>query len=108
MTQLVEPIDGVRYQQQSKQDEKTVRNTIDGAGWSYQSWTDPPGSHHPPHDHPYGHRVLCRSGWIEFTVEDEDYRLEPGDTLDLPAGVTHEATSSPDQPTEYWLLKPPE
>lgn len=103
--QMTDPITDVHYHESSVEDFSRVRSHLEGDDWSVQTWTDPPGAYHSPHDHPYSHRVLCRTGWIEFTVDGESYRLAPGDTLDLPRKVTHEATSNPDVPTEYWLLR---
>lgn len=83
-----------------------LREWLTSHGWSVRTWTDRPGTDHPPHDHSYSHRVLCASGWIEFTVRSESFRLERGGALDLPEGVTHSARTSPEEPTEYWLLQP--
>ncbi len=106
--ELVEPIEDVRYQS-GVCDEvgSELYAGIQNQDWGCQTWTDAPSTDHPPHDHPYSHRVLCASGWIEFTVENNTYRLTPGDAIDLPAGVTHSATTDPNSSTEYWLLRPP-
>lgn len=104
---LVQPIRDVRYRPDCVEATGAeLHQWIRDSGWDSRSWTDPPGTNHSPHDHPYSHRVFCVSGWIEFTVGDNTYRLTPGDALDLPSGVTHSALSSPDQSTEYWLLRP--
>lgn len=84
----------------------SLRERLRRQGCSVRSWTDRPDTRHPPHEHPYSHRVLCVSGWIEFTVKGDTYRLEPGNALDLPGGVTHSAVTCSDESTEYWLLQP--
>lgn len=104
---LVEPIESVTYRVDCVEDpDSSLREWILQQGWSCRSWTDAPATTHAPHDHPYAHRVLAVSGWIEFTVKNQSYRLTSGDALDLPARVGHGADSAPDQPTEYWLLRP--
>lgn len=104
---LIEPIEDVRYRSDvCSVRSPELRQWIRDQSWTCRTWTDAPSTDHPPHDHPYAHRVLCVSGWIEFTVENRTHRLMPGDTLDLPSGVTHSATTHPEEPTEYWLLQP--
>jgi len=106
MDDLTVPIEGVRYRNSVVDFSDGVERFVRSSGWSLQKWTDPPGAYHSPHDHPYSHRVLARSGRIEFTVKGETYRLESGDSLDLPERVTHEAETHPERSTEYWLLRP--
>lgn len=104
---LLASIDDVRHRPDCVDSiEEELQGWIRERDWSCRVWTDPPETKHPPHDHPYGHRVLCVSGWIEFTVRDSTYRLGPGDALDLPEQVSHAARSAPDCPTEYWLIRP--
>lgn len=105
--ELTEAIDDVVYRSNCVDaPDESLRERLRNQGCTVRSWTDRPDTHHPSHDHPYSHRVLCVAGWIEFTAQGERYRLEPGDALDLPEGVPHSAISSPDGPTEYWLLQP--
>lgn len=103
---LNEPLLDVDYHPDCVSDPEDLRiEDLNEAGWDCRSWTDSPSTVHSPHDHPYSHRVLCVSGWIEFSVDGETYRLEPGDALDLPEGVTHSAVTCPEESTEYWLLR---
>jgi quercetin dioxygenase-like cupin family protein len=56
-------------------------------------WSNGPGDTYPPHSHPR-HKVLyVLAGSITFGLPGtgEQYTLHPGDRLDLPAGVLHEA-----------------
>lgn len=104
--ELTEVIEDVVYRPGCvKEPDGSLRARLEGKDWSVRSWTDRPATNHSPHDHPYSHRALCVSGWIEFTAAGDTYRLEPGDALDLPEGVTHSARTSPDEPTTYWLLQ---
>lgn len=38
-------------------------------------------------------RIWCAEGTIIFTVNGKQFSLQPGDTLDLPAGTTYDATA---------------
>ncbi|MFB6356229.1 MAG: cupin domain-containing protein [bacterium] len=105
-SELIEPIREVRYREDCVgPPDSSLKDWLRANDWKYNVWTDSPSTTHAPHDHPYSHRVLVRTGWIEFGVQGERYRLTPGDALDLPKRVTHEATSAPDTSTEYWLLQ---
>ncbi|MFB6344407.1 MAG: cupin domain-containing protein [bacterium] len=104
---LLEPVTSVRFRPDCVEVQGSdSKDRLQEYNWSCQSWTDPPNTNHPPHDHPYGHRVLCVSGWIEFTVAEKSYRLSTGDVLDLPERVKHSAVTSPEEPTTYFLLQP--
>lgn len=103
---LIDPITTVKFREECVASvDQSLKQWLSEKDWSYRTWTDSPGTYHAPHDHPYSHRVLVRSGRIEFTVNERTYELTSGDALDLPAGVEHEARSTPDKPTEYWLLQ---
>lgn len=105
---LVEPIERVTYRDSTVESvDATLKAWIQKQGWSCQVWEDPPGAYHSPHDHSYSHRVLLEVGRMDFTVESTTYRLESGDTLDLPRRVTHEARAHPEQASRYWLLRGP-
>ena len=67
------------------------------AGLSPSWWSNAPHDRYSPHSHPY-HKVLyCARGGITFVVPDAgDFRLRPGDRLDIPPGTTHAAIVGPD------------
>ena len=67
------------------------------AGLSPSWWSNAPHDRYSPHSHPY-HKVLyCARGGITFVVPDAgDFRLHPGDRLDIPPGTTHAAVVGPD------------
>ncbi len=102
------PVEEVRtisnWLREPAEDRKQARER----GWVVKEWNDSPGAYHPPHDHPYDHRVVVVEGSMEFIVEAETFRLGKGDALDLPAGVPHEANSDPERGCRYWQLQPPE
>jgi len=57
-------------------------------------WANDSGYRYPVHSHDYHKVIYCLEGGIWFTLPDEGDRaieLEPGDRLDLPAGVRHGA-----------------
>jgi quercetin dioxygenase-like cupin family protein len=67
-------------------------------GLSPCSWSNAPGDTYSAHSHDF-HKVLyCVRGSITFGLPDErrSVLLRPGDRLDLPAGVAHDATVGPD------------
>ncbi len=67
------------------------------AGLSPGWWSNAPHDRYAPHSHTY-HKVLyCAGGSITFIVPDAgDFRLGPGDRLDIPPGTTHAAVVGTD------------
>jgi quercetin dioxygenase-like cupin family protein len=57
------------------------------------AWSNKPGDLYAAHEHPYAKVIYCVSGSITFGLPDtgESVSLEPGDRLDLPVGVRHNA-----------------
>ncbi len=45
------------------------------------------------HSHEYDKKLWCAEGSIRFAVGDQQFSLQPGDALDLPAGAVHQATA---------------
>lgn len=103
-----QPVTDVKFCSDWLHDEVTDRNSAESNGWRVKEWNDSPGAHHPVHDHPYDHRVVVLSGEMEFTVDGETYRVQPGDALDLPARVEHRARADSREGCRYWQLQPPE
>lgn len=58
-------------------------------------WISSPQDVFPAHDHPYEKVILVVAGSITFgfPIEGEPTTLYPGDRLDLPAGVRHNAVA---------------
>lgn len=83
------------------QDEAPSRQSLERlfaeAGLTPSWWSNAPHDRYSPHSHPY-HKVLyCARGDITFVVPDaDDFRLRPGDRLDIPPGTTHAAVVGPD------------
>lgn len=102
---FLRPIEDVTSRSHDNLNPDSLRGYLEKNGWTVQTWQDPAGTHHPPHQHPYSHRVYVESGTIEFRVQNDRFRLQPGDTLDLPARVEHSATVPKTSPVSYWLLQ---
>lgn len=76
-------------------DEATLRARMQAEGLSpISTWGNASGDRYDVHRHDYHKVIYCLEGGIWFTLPDEGDRaieLEPGDRLDLPAGVRHGA-----------------
>lgn len=61
-------------------------------------WSNEPGDYYDAHVHDYHKVIYVVAGSITFgfPVVDEPTILRPGDRLDLPAGVRHNAAVGPD------------
>ena len=58
-----------------------------------------PGQKNPLHAHPNCEEVLYLiSGELDHSLEDAIYRLRPGDSIRVPAGVKHDAKSVGTEP----------
>ncbi len=74
--------------------EAAVRAALREEGLEGYRWANSSGDRYPVHTHDYHKVIYCIEGGIWFTLPDEGDRaieMEPGDRLDLPAGVRHGA-----------------
>ena len=57
------------------------------------AWSNKPGDMYAAHEHTYDKVIYCVSGSITFGLpaSGESVTLEPGDRLELPAGIRHSA-----------------
>lgn len=79
-------------------DENTVKGIFEAEGCPHpRRWEGRPDEFYDWHAHGY-HKVLyCLAGSIAFQNRDGlDYRLGPGDRLDIEAGTDHMAKAGPD------------
>jgi quercetin dioxygenase-like cupin family protein len=70
-----------------------------GEGLSPERWTANDGHRFDVHEHDYHKVIYCVDGSIWFTFPDDPdtvIELEPGDRLDLPAGIRHGAMAGMD------------
>lgn len=68
------------------------------AGLKPYKWSSNPQDVFPAHDHPYVKIIMVVEGSITFgfPIEGEPTTLYPGDRLDLPQGVMHNAVAGKD------------
>ncbi|MEX0683603.1 MAG: cupin [Dehalococcoidia bacterium] len=75
-----------------------LERTFREEGLSPSWWSNGPLDRYSTHSHAY-HKVLyCANGGITFIVPGgaSEFRLRPGDRLDIPPGVVHAAIVGPD------------
>jgi quercetin dioxygenase-like cupin family protein len=60
-------------------------------------WGNPPDDYYPVHAHAYDKVIYVVTGSIVFGLPGENRRLalHPGDRLELPAGMAHDAVVGP-------------
>lgn len=77
--------------------ESGLRELFQQEGLTPHRWSNAPGDVYEAHAHTYHKVVYVLSGSITFgfPVEGQPTTLYPGDRLDLPAGVTHNAAVGP-------------
>jgi quercetin dioxygenase-like cupin family protein len=61
------------------------------------SWSNGPGDVYAPHSHDYDKVIYVVSGSIAFglPLENREIEMRPGDRLDLPGGIVHDARVGP-------------
>ncbi len=82
-----------RWDGPASPDETALRKRLAGEGLSAYPWSNGPGETYSPHTHAYAKVVFVVRGSISFGLPEsgETFELAPGDRLDLPAGVVHDA-----------------
>ena len=78
--------------------ETALRNILHSEGLESYRWANAPGDEYTAHQHTYHKVVYCVSGSITFGLSDEGQHitLYPGDRMELPPGVRHDAVVGPD------------
>lgn len=73
--------------------EEELRERMKAEGLVPYVWSNAPGDRYAGHRHSYDKVIYVVSGTIEFGLEEleESVWLHPGDRLDLPSGVLHDA-----------------
>lgn len=67
------------------------RRMVTGQRMTLSTYRFEPGGRFPKHSHPQEQLVLVTEGSITFASPPQTVTLEAGDTLLIPAAVTHEA-----------------
>jgi quercetin dioxygenase-like cupin family protein len=78
--------------------ENDLRQMMLAEGLQPRSWSNNPGEHYDIHQHSYHKVIYVVSGSITFgfPIEADPTTLEPGDRLEIPAGVRHNAAVGPE------------
>lgn len=77
--------------------ERELREHFVADGLHPYTWSNAPGDVYPQHSHSYHKVIYVVEGSITFglPVQRKKATLYPGDRLDLPAGVVHNAVVGP-------------
>jgi len=77
--------------------EASLRAMMTREGLRPYSWSNGPHDVYAPHKHDYGKVIYVVSGSITFglVLEKREIEMRPGDRLDLPAGMVHDARVGP-------------
>lgn len=83
---------------QTQPDEGRLRERMRVEGLDPYSWSNSPGDRYSAHRHSYDKVIYVVRGSIKFGLPElgESVELNPGDRLDLPAGVMHDAVVGPE------------
>lgn len=78
--------------------EGEIRRIFQSEGLQPYRWSNAPGDVYSVHVHNYHKVIYVVSGSITFGLPREGQKLllHPGDRLDLPPGVVHDATVGPE------------
>lgn len=80
-------------------DEKAIRALLELESKQIELWSNASGDRYPVHSHEFHKVVYCVEGSIWFMITDErdrEVELNPGDRIDIPAGVRHSAIAGMD------------
>jgi quercetin dioxygenase-like cupin family protein len=80
-----------RWNKETAPSLEVLRSTLTGEGLSVSEWTDPAGTVYPVHTHEYAEVRVVVIGHLRIGLPDtgEEFILNPGDRLDLPANTPH-------------------
>jgi quercetin dioxygenase-like cupin family protein len=86
-------IEVVKWPDEKTPDEPALRNILDAEGLHPYQWSNRPGDVYGAHSHTFHKVIYVVSGSITFGLPDigDQVVLHPGDRLNLPAGVRHNA-----------------
>lgn len=78
--------------------EAAIRQLLEAEGLSYYAWGNGPGDVYAAHTHAYHKVIYVVQGAITFGLpaEGKQVQLKPGDRMDLPAGIRHDAVVGPE------------
>lgn len=80
-----------RWSRHYESAEEELQNWLKGRGIDAERWTAEAGEDFASHRHPRDKQLWCAEGSIIFNVDGQEFSLQPGDGLDLPADTVHSA-----------------
>ena len=91
-------VEVIRWSGSAKPDEEEIRKILAAEGLQGYRWSNAAGDVYSAHSHSYNKVIHVVSGSITFGLpaSDEKVTLNPGDRLNLPAGVSHNAIVGPE------------
>ncbi len=84
-------------------DARTLRQRLEGEGYSVFEWSDAPGTVYGEHSHSEDQSHWIISGELELTVGNKQYTLSAGDRDFLPANTNHAAFVPGNRPVRYLI-----
>ncbi len=91
-------INALQWTDREPPTEATIRRILQTEGLQPYRWSNGPGDVYGAHAHSYHKVIYVVSGSITFGLpnEGQQVRLGPGDRLELPPGVIHDAVVGPE------------
>jgi quercetin dioxygenase-like cupin family protein len=86
-------VEVARWSEEHTPTEGELKRLLAAEGLSFYHWSNGPKDVYSAHSHGYHKVIYVVNGSISFGLPDsgEQVTLHPGDRLELPAGVTHNA-----------------
>lgn len=82
-----------RWSRHYESAEEELLQQFQQKGITAERWAAEAGEHFASHHHDFNKQLWCAEGSITLNAGGRHFSLQPGDTLDLPAGTKHEATT---------------
>lgn len=78
--------------------ENHIRQKLEAEGLMYYEWSNGPEDTYAAHTHPFHKIIYVLQGSITFGLPGlgDQVTLHPGDRLDLPSGLVHDALVGPE------------
>ncbi len=71
--------------------EETMRQRLTGEGYAVAKYHYPPGTYFPSHTHTVNKKDTVLQGHLRISWEGGETVLDPGDMIEIPAGLPHSA-----------------
>lgn len=82
-----------RWSRHYESSEEELQDFLTAKNLTTERWTADAGEVFEPHSHDYHKLLFCAEGSLGMTAAGRNFSLQPGDTLELPAGTEHHATA---------------